>query len=116
MNPPRWRVLVIHFALSLCAWVLGPSDLRGTFDVFALGGTLGFFTLNLPGVLILGPYIPRIPSDPFWQRSAVDLALFAITQGILLTLLLLVWFVRTRMLPNRTIERDARKSGARPSL
>jgi hypothetical protein len=108
--------LVIHFVLSLCAWVLGPSDLRGTFDVFALGGALGFFGLNLPGVLILGPYVDRIPTDPFWHRSAIDLSIFAITQGVLFTLLLLVWFVRTRMLPNRTIERDARKSGARPSL
>jgi hypothetical protein len=109
------RVLIAHLVLSVCAWVLGPSNLTSNFAALSYAGYIAFTVLNYPGGAILMATAQPVAEEPFWVRTVTDVGAVAITQVVLLGLVWLIVAIRRRMLPDPTVERDARKSSVRPS-
>jgi hypothetical protein len=110
------HVLIAHLVLSVCAWVLGPSNLTSNFAAISYAGYIAFTVLNYPGGAILMATAQPLAEDPFWVRTVTDVGAVAITQVILLGLVWLIVALHRRMLPNPTVETDARNNGARGSL
>lgn len=106
------RVLIAHLVLSVCAWVLGPSNLTSNFAAISYAGYIAFTVLNYPGGAILMATVQPMAEEPFWVRTATDVGAVAITQIVVLGLVWLIVAIRRRMLPDSTVETDARNSGA----
>jgi hypothetical protein len=108
----EWRILGVHLAPCAAAWVLGPSNLMVDYAAVSSAGCVAFTALTLPGGTILSYFITLLPDAPFWIATAIDAAAIGVTQLVLLGLVLLVLAIRQRLLPNSTVETDARNSGA----